>query len=76
MSSRAKHVLRSHKTHQTPMHKSSDKLVPHGNPMHPTFSEKNKNKNRWPSWEDRQGKFKTREDFQQSLADHQKRVGE
>ena len=34
----------------------------------PKYSELNKNKNRWPSLEDRFGKFKTKEQLAQRIA--------
>ncbi len=67
MSSKATHILRSHKTHGTPMHKSEDMAL-HKGLMFPKYSEQNKNKNRWPSLEDRFGKFNSKEELSQRIA--------
>ena len=67
MSSKAKHILRSHKTNRTPLHKSKD-MAPHPGIFFPKFSKKNKNRNRWPSLEDRFGAFNTKEEMEQRIA--------
>lgn len=67
MSSKATHILRSHKTNGTPIHKSVDIAFHPGN-FFPKFSKQNKNKNRWPSLEDRFGRFNTKEQLAQRIA--------
>lgn len=65
MSSAVKHEARSHKTHQTPMHKSNVVFRQKG--LIPKHSEQNKNRCHWPSLEDRFGSFKTSGELEQKI---------
>lgn len=73
MSSVAKHELRSHKTYQTPMHKSN--VVFRQNGLFPRHSEKNKNRGHWPSLEARFGHFKNRDVLAERIAESYKKKG-
>jgi len=72
MSDKAKHILRSHKTHQTPMHKSE--VVFHQKGLFPRHSEKNKNRSHWPSLETRFGSCKDRDLLAQKIAKSYEKV--